>query len=86
MRLNPVYANAKYFLGLTYEKLNRDNDAIKQFTEIKETNPDNKEIDLILSNIRAGKSPFADAADSEPEKRTTPPVEEDKPASSSSAN
>src|SRR3989338_2696314 len=85
-RLNPIYANAKYFLGLAYEKMNRDSDAIKQFTELKETNPDNAEIDLILSNLKAGKAPFSDAADSQPEKRTKPPVEESKTSAGEMAN
>ena len=77
--LNPNYANAKYFLGLSYEKLNRDADAIKQFTELQAANPANEEIKLILSNLKAGKDPFANAAppvDATPEKRKTLPVAE----------
>lgn len=77
--LNPGYANAKYFLGLSYERLGRDADAIKQFTALKATNPDNKEVDLVLRNLKAGRAPFADALpplDEAPEKRPTLPVEE----------
>ena len=75
--LVPDYANAKYFLGLSYERLNRRPDAIAQFEQIQKTNPDNSEVNLILTNLRADKSPFTDAkppVDSKPEKRTTPPV------------
>lgn len=78
--LNGSYANARYFLGLSHEKLGRDADAIAQFTELKATNPDNQEIELILKNLRAGRSPFSNAAppvDDKPEKRPKLPVEED---------
>lgn len=74
------YANARYFLGLSYEKMGRDSDAIKQFEEIQKTNPDNSEVQLILSNLRAGRSPFAEArppVDDKPENRPELPIEED---------
>ena len=77
--LNAAYANAKYFLGLSYEKLGSKAEAIKQFTDLATTNPDNKEIALILSNLKAGRDPFSDAAppvDNKPEKRSTLPVKE----------
>lgn len=76
---NASYANAKYFLGLSYEKLGRSTDAIAQFEGLKKTNPDNKEVDLILRNLKAGRAPFADATpplDDKPEKRRKLPVEE----------
>lgn len=77
LSLDKQYANARYFLGLSYIKVGRNADAIAQFDELVKTNPDNKEITLILSNLRAGKDPFANAQppiDSKPEKRKTPPV------------
>jgi tetratricopeptide (TPR) repeat protein len=75
--LNPIYANAKYFLGLSYDKLGRTKDAIAQFEEIKVSNSDNKEIDLIISNLKAGRSPLANNKDQKPpEKRNTLPVKE----------
>ena len=76
----PDYANAKYFLGLSYYQLDREEDAAKQFEEIAVTNPDNQEVRLILTNLRAGKSIFADVkppVDNTPEKRTEPPVKEE---------
>lgn len=75
--LNPTYANAKYFLGLCYQRLGRVADAIKQFKDLKVTNPNNTEIDLILKNLNAGLAPFANAKppiDNQPEKRPKPPV------------
>jgi tetratricopeptide (TPR) repeat protein len=77
--INPSYANAKYFLGLSYNRLDRDEEAIAQFRDLKETNPDNKEVDLILKNLKAGLNPFTNATppiDNKPEKRSTPPVQE----------
>lgn len=53
--LNSKYSNARYFLGLTYDKQGRKNKAISQFEEIKGLNPENKEIQNILSNLREGK-------------------------------
>jgi len=82
--LNPSYANAKYFLGLSYEKLGRDAEAIREFTDLKVTNPDNNEVDLILKNLKAEREPFADAAppvDAVPEKRSKLPVAESIPDS-----
>jgi tetratricopeptide (TPR) repeat protein len=77
--LNPAYANAKYFLGLSYQKLGRNAEAIAQFKDLQVTNPDNKEVGLILNNLQAGRDPFANAKppiDNKPEKRATPPVSE----------
>ena len=77
--LNLSYANAKYFLGLSYEKLGRDEEAIKQFQDLKASNPDNAEVDLILKNLQVGRAPFVNAApplDDQPQKRSTLPVSE----------
>jgi tetratricopeptide (TPR) repeat protein len=77
--LNKDYANAQYFLGLSYARMGRNEDAIKQFEALAITNPDNQEVAFILSNLKEGKSPFADAKppiDSKPEQRKTLPVTE----------
>ena len=78
----PNYANVQYFLGLSYSKLGRVNDAIKLFEDLKRTNPENQEVSLILENLRSGVDPFVGAQppiDSEPEKRASPPIEEKTP-------
>jgi tetratricopeptide (TPR) repeat protein/O-antigen ligase len=77
--LNGQYANARYFLGLSYARLGKNAEAIAQFEELAKTNPDNQEVMFILGNLKEGKSPFADAQppiDSKPEKRKTLPVTE----------
>ena len=75
----PDYANAKYFLGLSYYRLGKKAETLKQFEDLKMTNPDNKEVDLILSNLKANKDLFTGATppiDNKPEKRKEPPIEE----------
>lgn len=76
--LSPQYANAKYYLGLSYDKLGKDKEAIAQFTDLKQTNPDNQEVDLILKNLKAGRPALTNATPpaSTPDKRTKPPVTE----------
>jgi tetratricopeptide (TPR) repeat protein len=76
--LVPSYANAKYFLGLALSKSGKTNDALKQFEDIKITNPDVKEIDQIISNLKSGKDALAGLQPpaNQPEKSTTPPVKE----------
>ncbi len=89
VEVTPSYANAKYFLGLSYQRLGRVEEAIGQFKDLKVTNPDNAEIDLILKNLSAGKNPFTNAAppiDSQPEKRPSPPVPEKEAQSKKSSS
>jgi tetratricopeptide (TPR) repeat protein len=79
VQLNKDYANAQYFLGLSYARMGRNADAIAQFEQLAITNPDNQEVAFILTNLKEGKSPFADAQppiDNKPEKRKTLPVPE----------
>ncbi len=79
IELNGDYANARYFLGLSYVRMSNIPGAVEQFEELARTNPDSQEVALILSNLKEGKSPFADAQppiDSKPEKRKTLPVKE----------
>ena len=80
LKLQGDYANAQYFLGLAYAYQNRRGDAIDQFEKLKVSNPDNQEVALILSNIKAGRKPFANAeppVTSTPEKRSSLPLKED---------
>ena len=75
--LEPDYANAKYFLGLSYAAQNRTADAIKQFQDLQKSNPDSNEVQLILSNLEAGKPPFNAATPpvtTPPQDRTTAPL------------
>lgn len=79
LELAPDYANSKYFLGLSRVLTGDVPKAIALFEELKVTNPTSKEVEFILTNLKAGKSPFANAQSPitpTPEKRQTPPVKE----------
>ena len=79
VQAQPNYANAKYFLGLSLVRLNKIADAVQQFTDLSKVAPDSKEVAFILSNLKAGKSPFADAQPpitANPEKRASLPIKE----------
>lgn len=53
--LNREYANARYFLGLAYTQLDRTNDALTQFRQLAESNPENQEVLKIISNLTNGR-------------------------------
>lgn len=74
--LNNDYANARYFLGLIYDKQGLKEKAIEQFAQIAKTNPDNGEVKKILANLKNGQSALAEIAPPAPEKREEPPVTE----------
>ncbi len=77
--LLPEYANARYFLGLSYAMMNRRAEAITQFKTLSAQNPDNAELGLILTNLTEGRGPFTNAEppiDDKPEKRKSLPLED----------
>ncbi len=79
VRLQSDYANAKYFLGLSLARQSDTAGATAQFQDLATTNPDNQEVALILANLKAGKSIFAEAkapVTTAPEKRTSLPIKE----------
>ncbi len=81
LKIVPQYSNAKYFLGLSYEKIGRRNEALAQFEDLAKLNPENEEVALILKNLREGRGAFTNAeppVDDKPEKRSKLPVEEKK--------
>lgn len=77
--LNNNYANARYFLGLIYDKQGLKEKAIEQFEQIQKTNPDNEEVKKILSNLKNGRGALAEIAPPAPEKRPEPPIQEKEP-------
>ena len=56
--LNDIYSNARYFLGLAYEREGRIEEAIQQFEKVEQFNSDNEEVKTILGNLRAGNPSF----------------------------
>jgi len=67
------YANARYFLGIAYARLDQRNAAIAEFEWLREKNPENQLVQQVLTNLREGRDPLAAPAE-EPE--SAPPVEE----------
>jgi tetratricopeptide (TPR) repeat protein len=70
--LNSNYSNARYYLGLIYDKKGQKKKAIEQFEKIEELNPENQEVKNILKNLRAGK----EALEGIVTERKTVPIEE----------
>lgn len=66
--LESTYANAKYFLGLSYDALGERSLALKNFEEILQTNPDNQEVQQIIQNLKSGRKALGGAI--EPIKKT----------------
>ncbi|MDP3735244.1 MAG: tetratricopeptide repeat protein [bacterium] len=75
--LNDVYANARYFLGLSYARVGRTADALTQFEVVARYNPDNAEVKTVVANLRAGREPFAGADVKPPEEREELPIAEE---------
>lgn len=74
--MTPDYANAKYFLGLAYEITKQHDKALVQFEDLAKTNPESKEVQAILTNLRAGKPIFNSPAETKPQKGSELPVKE----------
>ncbi|MDZ4260565.1 MAG: tetratricopeptide repeat protein, partial [Candidatus Sungbacteria bacterium] len=77
--LNNNYSNARYFLGLIYDRKGDRQRAIQQFQQIEGLNPDNQEVKHVLQNLHAGK-PALDGIvppGQAPEKRNETPVKEE---------
>lgn len=79
IKIQNDYANAQYFLALSYYAQNRQVEALKLFEELARTNPENAEIKQIIANLQAGKQPLDGIAQPPPndvEGRTGAPVEQ----------
>ncbi|MFH1472879.1 MAG: tetratricopeptide repeat protein [bacterium] len=72
----PDYANAKYYLGLTLDKLGQNDKAVLLFQDLAKTNPDNQEVAQILDNLENGKDPLLNlpSSASNLNQREEPPV------------
>jgi cytochrome c-type biogenesis protein CcmH/NrfG len=57
--LQPNYANALYFLGLTHDWQGQKDKAIIAFEKVLELNPGNENVEKILANLRGGKGALA---------------------------
>ena len=60
--LVPNFSNARYFLGLSYEKIGNKTEALKQFQEIAKLNPGNKEVESVINNLLMGRGAVTEEA------------------------
>ena len=65
IQLNPNYANARYFLAMTYDRSGQTGKAIEQLEIIEQSNPGNENVEKALANLRAGKSITGDQVPTE---------------------
>lgn len=56
--LTPDYANALFILGLTYNALDRKQDAVTVLGRVAQLNPNETWIPQLIGNIQSGKEPF----------------------------
>jgi tetratricopeptide (TPR) repeat protein len=70
------YSNARYFLGLLYDREGSKEDAIDQFDRILQANPGNEQIEQILANLKAGKPALGSEKLGPPEQPSEIPIEE----------
>ncbi|MBC7074218.1 tetratricopeptide repeat protein [Candidatus Parcubacteria bacterium] len=70
--LFPDYSNALYFLGLTLDALGQKEEAIKKFERVAQLNPEVKEIQQIIENLKQGKPALEGIGQSVP---PTTPIE-----------
>jgi tetratricopeptide (TPR) repeat protein len=72
----PEYNNALYFLGLAYDKLGEQDNAMIVFEELARRFPNNNDIVTILSRVRDGVAAIPETVEKAPEDREEPPIEE----------
>ena len=79
LKIQGDYANAKYFLGLSYYGQNRQVEALTLFEDLAKTTPDNAEVAKVVANMQAGK-PALDGISQPPPQdvpsRTGAPIEQ----------
>lgn len=77
LKVVPDYANAQYFLGLSLYELGFKDESLAQFQALQKTNPENAEVQMIVSNLEAGRTPLYPAPNTNagPAAQTNPPLE-----------
>jgi tetratricopeptide (TPR) repeat protein len=74
--LDDNFANARYFLGLLYDREGDKESAIDQFDRIAQLNPDNEEVRQILANLKAGLPALGSEELGPPKQPAEIPIEE----------
>ena len=74
VEINSSYSNARYFLGLIYDRKGDTPRALGEFEKISELNPANDEVKRIVANLKGNRPALEGIAPPPPEERKTPPV------------
>ena len=74
VEINSSYSNARYFLGLIYDRKGDTPRALGEFEKISELNPNNNEVKIIIANLKDNRPALQGIAPPPPEERKTPPV------------
>ncbi len=69
LTLVPEYANAKYYLALSLNRVGKKSEALQFLEDLKKTNPDNSSIEDAIDNISGNKASITE------ESKTTPPIQ-----------
>ena len=70
--ISPNYAEALYYSGITYDWLGQKNKTLEVFLKLLEANPNNKNIQKIVDNLRAGKAALTSILADDPVTKKTP--------------
>ena len=77
VQLSPDFANARYFLGLIYDKEGNKEKAIEEFEQIASYSRENeRQVAEILENLRQGKPALGEEIEVPPEPEEIPALEE----------
>ena len=74
--LDTNFSNARYFLGLLFDREEDKESAIDQFERISELNPDNEHVKDIIANLKAGRPALGSPELGPPEQPEEIPIEE----------
>jgi tetratricopeptide (TPR) repeat protein len=74
VKIYPDYANAKYFIALSYDATGQPEKALKEFEDVQKTNPDNQNLLRIIDNLRNNKKALDGFEEANPEKAENLPV------------
>ena len=71
--LNESFANARYMLGLVYDKQGETQKAIVEMQKVLQLNPQNEEIKIILENLQNSRPALSGIEDLESPIQEVPP-------------
>ncbi len=75
--LDDNFSNARYFLGLLYDREGDKESAIDNFERIAELNPDSEQVKQILANLRAGLPALGSSEAGPPKQPAEIPIEQE---------